>query len=109
MISVQNDSNFLNICEIGKELGISILAISQKGMSDHFAGMTQSDNPIAFKSHNKCHTLHDSLAWYETSIKEIIEAGDHHLILCHVHNLERNQNALPLLYYSGYKTLGEDL
>lgn len=109
MISIQNGSIFLDSCVIGKRLGISILSTEQKNMSDHFAGMQKTDIPIKFLSNKKCHVLHNSLAWYETTIRDIIHAGDHHLILCDVEDLGRNENAEPLIYYSGYLSLGKDL
>ena len=109
MISVQNGSNFLNHCSTGIELGISILSSKQQQISLQFARQNLLDIPITFISKDKCHTIKDSLAWYETTVRELIEVGDHQLIFCDVHDVGRKKEGEPLVYYSGYRNIGKAL
>jgi flavin reductase (DIM6/NTAB) family NADH-FMN oxidoreductase RutF len=44
---------------------------------------------------NKC------IGWIDTSISEIVEAGDHWIVLCHVHDLEVTNPVPPLLFFQG--------
>jgi len=105
LFSVQNDASFLKHCASKKKVGISILSQNQKAISDQFAGLNKEDIEVSFVSKNKCHTLKNCLAWYETIIVQIIPAGDHQLMLCEVLDLGRDEKAKPLLYYSGYNKL----
>jgi flavin reductase (DIM6/NTAB) family NADH-FMN oxidoreductase RutF len=41
------------------------------------------------------------LAWYITKAIQIIQTGDHHMALCSVEKLGRNEKKSPLLYFSG--------
>lgn len=107
LISVANDASFMQECSVGKPVGISILSDQQKEISNQFAGMNEDEIPVTFISNDRCHCIHGSLAWYETTIRDIIPAGDHHLILCDVHDLGREESAQPILYYSGYHILGD--
>jgi len=109
MISVQNDSTFLSNCEVGKSIGISILNDKQKAISSQFAGMNKYDIPITYISKGKCHNIKDAHAWYEGAIRQIIPVGDHHLILCDILDLGIDKDARPLIYYSGYKTIGNEV
>ncbi len=105
LFSVQRDAHILNYLTISKEVGISILSEDQKEISNQFAGMNDDDISIQFESINKCEIVSGAMAWYTTTVSEIISAGDHLLILCAVNQLDRNE-AKPLLYYSGYNKLG---
>ena len=53
--------------------------------------------------------IEEALAWYCTKVYQIIPAGDHFLILCEVTDLGRAENGIPLVYWSGYRTVSEDL
>ena len=109
MLSIQNEASFLENCKIGNEIGISILSKEQKNISDQFAGRYQTPTNITFISKGKCHNIEGAMAWYETSIREIIPMGDHQLLFCNVNDLGRQNDSDPLLYYNGYKLIGDAL
>jgi len=109
LFSVQNEGTFLDHCHIGTSIGISILGDHQKFVSEQFAGLNSEDQAIEFIQKGNCKIILDSLGWYQTNIKEMITVGDHRLIICNILDLDRNELASPLLYYSGYKNIGKDL
>jgi flavin reductase (DIM6/NTAB) family NADH-FMN oxidoreductase RutF len=107
MFSVRNEADIMQYLEVGKNVGISILSEGQKWLSDQFAGLTEYERPVSFISKDKNHVVDGALAWYETTVDQILPAGDHQLILCAVDDLGRDENARPLIYYSGYNGLGD--
>lgn len=109
MFSVMNNADFLHHCTIGKCLGISILSTDQKDISNQFARQNQEDIIVNFDSTERYHCIQNALGWYHTEIKKIVAAGDHQLIICQVQNLSRNDSKEPLVYYSGYKTVGASI
>lgn len=109
LFSVQDSGTLLDHCEIGKSVGISILGDHQKIVSDQFAGMTDEDLNVEFTKQGSCNIIANSLAWYETTIHKMITVGDHQLIICEVLDMDRNESMEPLLYFSGYKSIGENI
>ncbi|WP_231702891.1 flavin reductase family protein [Tsukamurella asaccharolytica] len=45
--------------------------------------------------------LDASIAWLEASMSQIIEAGDHWIVLCEVHEVEVNDPVPPLIFLQG--------
>ncbi|BAU96754.1 flavin reductase [Corynebacterium suranareeae] len=45
--------------------------------------------------------LKNAIAWIDTSISSIIEAGDHWITLCEVHDMEITNPVSPLLFFQG--------
>lgn len=109
LFSVNDNAKILEYLSIGKRVGISILCDDQKLVSNQFAGFNEEDIEIEFSKSEDCHLIKDAMAWYSTSVHEIIQAGDHYLILCNVLDLDRDENKSPILYYSGYKSIGNNI
>ena len=49
--------------------------------------------------------LENAHAWYATVIEQLIQAGDHVLVLCRVIDLAAFPEKNPLIYYQGYKNI----
>lgn len=45
--------------------------------------------------------IRDCIAWIECTVHEIVEAGDHDIVIGAVESLDAEANALPLLFYQG--------
>lgn len=104
--SVREQGSMMKYLKKGKAVSISILSEEQEPVSNQFAGRNEPSFEVQFEKHQEgVPTIKDSLAWYNTKVKNIIPAGDHFLILCQVTNLHRAENGSPLLYYSGYKSI----
>lgn len=104
---VTNDASIFPLIEVGKPLGISILRSNQKVVSNQFAGFNEVDVEVAMtKTETGGVIIDKALAWYSTVVHQIIPAGDHHLIMCEIRDLDRAKRGRPLIYFSGYRTTG---
>lgn len=45
--------------------------------------------------------LSDSVAWIDTRIRETVEAGDHWIVLCEVHDMAVTNPVSPLIFHRG--------
>lgn len=45
--------------------------------------------------------LRDSVSWIDTRISEVVEAGDHWIVLCEVKDMEVTNPVTPLLFFQG--------
>lgn len=45
--------------------------------------------------------LHDAVSWIECTFDDILEAGDHYIVLGHVQKLAVERSTLPLLFFQG--------
>lgn len=102
---VKDNAHIFPLLKIGSTVGISILAANQKSISNQFAGFNQEELVVAMTKVDAGATVVDNaLAWYSTTIQQIIPAGDHYMILCEINDLERAADGQPLVYWSGYRT-----
>lgn len=93
---------------INKTVGISILAANQKSISNQFAGFNKKDIEVSMaKVKAGAIVINKALAWYSTTVRQIIPAGDHFMILCEINDLGRADDGQPLVYWSGYCTTSD--
>lgn len=103
------DAELMDHMKSGQAVGISILSAEQKNISSQFAGMNEEDIEISFDNNGDYYKISEALGWYETIVEEISQVGDHYMIQCKVIDLDRDKTKDPLLYYSGYKGMGEEI
>lgn len=107
---VKKDASIFPLLEIEKKVGISILGATQKDISNQFAGINKDEIEVSMtKLETGVTVVNDALAWYSTRIQQIIPVGDHYLILCEIIELHRAESGQPLVYWSGYRTTGDNL
>jgi 3-hydroxy-9,10-secoandrosta-1,3,5(10)-triene-9,17-dione monooxygenase reductase component len=70
------------------------LQLATKG-ADKFAGLTWTKSPGGHP------VLDGAVAWLECSTEAEYEAGDHVIVVCRVHNLDKHHVSGPLLFYRG--------
>ena len=102
---VISDGSLMDELNINKSLSISILSKEQEDISNQFAGFNKEDIEVEFESDEEYSVIKNALAWYKTKIVSIELIGDHHMIVCSVKDLFRDNNKKPLLYYSGYQSI----
>jgi 3-hydroxy-9,10-secoandrosta-1,3,5(10)-triene-9,17-dione monooxygenase reductase component len=70
--------------------------------TDKFGDMAHAISPGG-------HPLIDgAIAWMDCTTQSVHEIGDHYLVVGHVHHLDGDPQAEPLLFYGGaYRCLGE--
>ena len=105
MFSVMQHNAILDYLTISKKVGISILSEEQRDISVQFSGMSEDELDVGFEKENGFEIIKGCLAWYHTTVFEIISTGDHLLILCEVKNLGKSSGD-PLIYFSGYRKVG---
>jgi len=98
---VDNNAKLHKQLQVGATFGISILNAEQQKESNHFAGYPDPEHQIIFDESEGFPLIQDPLAWYITKAIQIIPTGDHHMALCSVEKLGRNEKKSPLLYFSG--------
>ncbi|MGD7002630.1 flavin reductase family protein [Corynebacterium halotolerans] len=86
------DSLCINI--LGGEQQAEMLAIAQR-WENKLDGIewypSPSGDPI----------LRNSIAWIDTTISDVVEAGDHWIVLCAVADLQVTNSVAPLLFFQG--------
>jgi flavin reductase (DIM6/NTAB) family NADH-FMN oxidoreductase RutF len=81
---------------------VNILAEDQEQLSRHFAGQQTEDRAIAFETYAHTPVLQHTLATVVCTVNEIIEGGDHLIVLGAVEAIRRSEShCSPLLYFAG--------
>ncbi len=107
---VKEDGNLLPLLKDGKRVGISILSAKQKEISNQFAGINKEEIAVPMiKRADGIATIENALAWYSTEVYMIIPTGDHFTAYCRVLDLDRAEEGEPLVYWSGYRTVGGNI
>ncbi len=108
LFSVDKKASMLDLIHVGGYVGISILLAEQKDISNHFASIKKMDESPGFRDYGMCKVLGQALAVYSTQVDNVIEAGDHYLVICRILHCERSTGD-PLIYYAGYKQIGDEI
>lgn len=108
LFSLKDNSKIFELIKPKMKVGISILDSTMVDFSNHFAGKPNENLNVEFRIEAGAVILKDATTWYATEIQEIIPAGDHHLVLCLVKDLNYTENFEPLIYFNGYKQLEEN-
>ncbi len=109
--SLAKTSSSLDAYLNARTFAINILARSQEALSNHFARSERDlfETVDHNKGGNGAPLLPGALAQIECSTEQIIDAGDHHLILGRV-TAARHDSGEPLLFFAGrYGALAEVL
>ena len=86
---IKKESSIFPSIKVGEILGISILRANQKSISNQFAGFNEVAIEVPMtKTVTGAVVIDKALAWYSTKVQQIIPAGDHHLILCQILDLD---------------------
>ena len=107
---IKENATLFPLLKVGQTVGISILTATQQQISNQFAGMSKEEVEVPMiKRETGSTIIKEALAWYCTSIHQIIPAGDHYMILCEVNDLGRAERGSPLVYWSGYRTVSVNI
>jgi flavin reductase (DIM6/NTAB) family NADH-FMN oxidoreductase RutF len=109
LFSLKNNSKIFENIKPKMNVGISILDANMQDYSNHFAGKPMEGKEVKFRTKAGAVVLEEATTWYTTEVQEIIPAGDHHLIICLVKDLDYAENFEPLLYFNGYKQLEKNI
>ena len=98
----KSSTTFPQIAAFGK-FAVNVLSAEQESLcrrfatsgSDKFAGVRWS------LSSSGCPRLADALAWVDCEIVDVLDAGDHSIVLGRVIDLAVGEDASPLLFFRG--------
>jgi flavin reductase (DIM6/NTAB) family NADH-FMN oxidoreductase RutF/DNA-binding IclR family transcriptional regulator len=83
---------------------VNVLAGTQEALCRSFAmkGANRFDgvqwDPAP---HTGSPILRDSVAWIDCTLEEVHDAGDHHIVIGHVHHLDIQHPTVPLVFFQG--------
>lgn len=100
LVSVDNRATMHEILPKSKRYGVSILAVEQQALSQHFAGQPQEGLEIPFVRRNEVPLLAGAVAHLVCRVVDEYPAGDHTLYIGQVEYLDYRDGA-PLLFYTG--------
>jgi len=110
LICLANETGSLEAFTKGHGFCVNILEQSQQGLSDSFAGPQEHKfkNQSFETWNNGCPILPDCLVNLECTRVNVIEGGDHVIVIGHVERIEQTESGKPLMYFSSaYDRLGD--
>lgn len=108
LFSLGNDSKILPSLKKDLPISLNILSEEQKSLSDFYAGYPSAIENVPLFTEGRFVIIPNASAWYQLSVHEIHPAGDHHLILCKVLDCGRDEHKKPILFYNGYRDIGNN-
>lgn len=113
LVSISTDADAWPSIHRSGAFAVSVLAASQRGLSQRFASRVPPEEKFAGIDFHRGTTgaalLDGVLAAFECTVDQEISAGDHVLILGRVVAVEEGSDRPPLLFYrSGYAETGPD-
>ncbi|REF31782.1 flavin reductase family protein [Calidifontibacter indicus] len=109
-VCIAHSSSTWPVLRRTRRLGVSVLAADQvdacRALSardtDRFADLRWRE------TFGGAVLLDDAGAWIETSIRQVVRAGDHDVVLLDVHDLDRADEVAPLVFHgSAFRRLAE--
>lgn len=100
-ISLDRRTKVLEKVRRSGRFAVNILASDMQAHALHFAGRRDARLADPFREYDGLPVLRNAAALLVADVVQLIEAGDHALLLGHVQFLERNREANPLLYHAG--------
>ncbi len=105
LVCVSKNAEMAPVITHAKTFSLSILGAAQQGLSNYFAGMWPEGTPIpafTFEPWVDGYRLADCPGALRCRRTEVIEGGDHYIVIGEVTGLYRaEQDSTPLLYYKG--------
>ncbi|BEP16208.1 flavin reductase family protein [Acidothermaceae bacterium B102] len=101
-VCVAVTSSTWSVLQTARRLGISILAADQEAVGrqlaaktpDRFAGLSwraTTDGAVL---------LDGATGWLETSVSQVVRAGDHDIVVLEVHDLHADHDVSPLVFHA---------
>lgn len=101
--SVKNEAPSLPAFLAAGAFTVNVLSQEQAGLSHHFATPKPDkfDGIDCAEGHGGCPVLPDTLAHFECSLHQVVQAGDHQIIIGRVERAQFDEAAAPLLFSAG--------
>lgn len=102
MFSVQKTSSTWPHLAAAERIGVSILSVDHAGVCRQLAGRDKAarfDGIHVESSDQGAVRLTGAAAWFDCSVYDIHEAGDHEVVLFRVHDLFVDKDSQPLVFH----------
>ena len=110
-VCIAHSSSTWPVLRRTRRLGLSVLGVDQADVckalaargTDRFAGVHWRE------TFGGAVLLDGASAWIETSIRQVVRAGDHDIVLLDVHDLDRTDDVAPLVFHgSAFRRLAHE-
>lgn len=100
VVCLEKNSHTLEAVAAARTFAVSVLAFDQEEVARAFArpGLKPFDRVGYAKAHNGAALIQGALAWIECNITEIVEMGDHDVVIGEVESCETAARS-PLIYF----------
>jgi flavin reductase (DIM6/NTAB) family NADH-FMN oxidoreductase RutF len=99
LVSLDNRSNLLTKLHIGSIVGVNVLGAHQDQIALRFAGKGHEKfTDVGWQVEDDAPALLDRHAWVSLSVVQLVEAGDHTVLLGHVESADVGES-VPLTYW----------
>lgn len=100
-ISVANTARMLPRLRAAGGFAVSVLRAGMEDIAWHFAGKARADGPPPFTDLAGLPTIRDAASTFVADVHSEVTAGDHVIVIGHVHTMQCDPQARPLLFHSG--------
>ncbi|NJM06440.1 flavin reductase family protein [Candidatus Gracilibacteria bacterium] len=102
LVCIDRQAHMASVIVEAQRFSISVLGAEHEWLSRHFAGRVRDDSQVVFGALDGITTLHDAIAALACTIEQVLDGGDHIIVLARVDAIQRDDGtAEPLLYYRG--------
>jgi flavin reductase (DIM6/NTAB) family NADH-FMN oxidoreductase RutF len=100
-VCVQNTSATWKRIAALPRLGLSVLSAEHGAVARALAGRTDRFSQVAWEATDSGAVfVHGSTLWLECSTFDVVEAGDHQIVLLRVESLAMDPDAAPLVFHA---------
>lgn len=106
--NISRNSNSVNAYLHAERFAINVLTAGQRDLSSHFAKSGSGLFDVAlYEDSGGVPVLKDTLAWMICRTHQVLECGDHYIIVGEVEDFQFSDGP-PLLFFNGQYTLLND-
>lgn len=104
MVCINNTNHFIDLAERSKTFAVSILAVGQEDLSNHFASSGR-DPMTSYAEHGTiemvtgCPLFAGAAAHLDCEVRAMVPGGDHTIVVGEVVAAASNPEIEPLVYY----------
>lgn len=103
LVCIDKRSSSIAVIEGARQFSVNLLAADQQALSNHFASKLEDKFAGVAWYPSKLGTpiLEGVLGWLECTLVQVVDAGDHVIVIGQVEHAVADESKQPLLYYLG--------
>ncbi|BCH21795.1 flavin reductase [Mesorhizobium sp. L-8-10] len=100
-ISIAGTARMLPRLRAAGAFAVSVLREGMEDIAWHFAGRPRLDGPAPFAELAGLPVIGDAASIFVADVHSEVAAGDHVIVIGHVHSMRRDPQARPLVFHGG--------